>query len=102
MTTLELHLDVVGSPTLRRPLDKRVLTLGSDARADLRSPALPKQWAMVKRRDDERIEVRFLESGDVVVLTLGERVARDGAALALRSPQAVDDTTDDTTPRLPV
>jgi DNA-binding NtrC family response regulator len=101
--SLEIVLEVLGQPAVRRALDKRVLAVGSDPRADLRIPSLPRQWALFKRRDDGRVEARFLESGDVVVLAAGERVARDEAALSVRASGASEpvDTADETT-RLPV
>lgn len=102
--SLEIVLEVLGQAAVRRALDKRVLAVGSDPRADLRISSLPRQWALLKRRDDGRVEARFLESGDVVVLAAGERIVRDGAALAVQvsgSTEVSVDAHDDAT-RLPV
>ncbi|MBX3246707.1 MAG: sigma-54-dependent Fis family transcriptional regulator [Myxococcales bacterium] len=89
-----------GAAPTRRALAKRVTTIGADPRADVRAPSLPRQWAILKQRDDGLVELRFLESGEVVVLARGETVERDGASLTWPDDALSDDET--TAPRLPV
>lgn len=89
-----------GVAPLRAQIGKRVTTMGADPRADIRVPSLPRQWAIVKRRDDGLLELRFLDGGDVLMIARGQTIERNGATIAW--PFASHPESLESSPRLPV
>jgi hypothetical protein len=79
---VELQITRVAGQTLRVPLRRTRMTLGSAATCDAKIPDVAAQWLLVEL-DDARATIGVVRTGERVVLTLNQAATIDGARIVL-------------------
>jgi len=82
MRLVELHIVRLPAATVRVPLRRTRMTLGSAATADAKLPDVPPQWLQVEL-DDARVAVVVIRTGERHQLVLNQAAAIDGARVVL-------------------
>jgi transcriptional regulator with GAF, ATPase, and Fis domain len=77
---------------VRVVLRKTLTTLGSDPKADVCLPMLPRQWAVVTRTGSGKVALRVLASNVEHVLDLDTHADIDGVSVAIASVRAASDS----------
>lgn len=77
-----LTLQAGGLEPLTRKLDRQLLSVGSDASADIRLATVPARWAIL-RRQPNGLEVRRIGVAGAIPIGVGESVEIDGVRIGL-------------------